>query len=67
MATSSLNFCMADSGLDLPLGAGAAGFDFAAGGGCIYTRSAEGGVLEVGFWWLGQWQWGSVSRKLVEG
>ena len=29
-------------GLDLPLGA--AGFEFAAGGGCIYTRSAEGGT-----------------------
>ena len=28
-------------GLDLALGA--AGFEFAAGGGCIYTRSAEGG------------------------
>ena len=30
--------------LDLPLGAGAAGFDFVAGVGCIYTRSAEGGT-----------------------
>ena len=45
MATSSLMFCMTCSnGLDLPLGAGAAGFDFVAGGGCIYTRSAEGGT-----------------------
>ena len=35
-------FCMACSGLDLALGAGAAGFDFVAGGGCIFTRSAEG-------------------------
>ena len=42
MATSFLNFCMADSGLDLALGA--AGFEFAAGGGCMYTRSAEGGI-----------------------
>ena len=31
MATRSLNFCMADSGLDLLLGAGAAGFEFSAG------------------------------------
>ena len=42
MATNFLNFCMADSGLDLALGA--AGFEFAAGCGCIYTRSAEGGT-----------------------
>ena len=34
----------AGNGLDLPLGAGAAGFEFAAGCGCIYTRSAEGGT-----------------------
>ena len=48
MATSSLNFCMADSGLDLPLGAGAAGFDFVAGVGSMYTDSggaAGSGVL----------------------
>ena len=45
MATNSLKFCMACSdGLDLPLGAGAAGFDFSAGVGSIYTRSAEGGT-----------------------
>ena len=31
MATSSLKFCMTCSGLDLALGAGAAGFDFSAG------------------------------------
>ena len=44
MATSSLNFCMVDSGLDLPLGAGAAGFEFAAGVGRIYTWSVEGPI-----------------------
>ena len=32
----------AGNGLDLDLGA--AGFEFAAGGGCMYTRSAEGGT-----------------------
>ena len=38
MATSSLMFCMTCSdGLDLPLGAGAAGFEFAAGN--MYTGS----------------------------
>ena len=49
MATSSLMFCMTCSdGLDLPLGAGAVGFDFVAGVGCgagedrIYTWSTEG-------------------------
>ena len=43
MATSSLKFCMACSdGLDLPLGAGAAGFDFSAGVGSMYTWSSEG-------------------------
>ena len=42
IATNFLKFCsMAASGLDLALGA--AGFEFVAGGGCIYTRSAEGG------------------------
>ena len=39
-ATNLLNFCMADSdGLDLALGAGAAGFEFAAGVGSMYTGS----------------------------
>ena len=53
MATNFLKFCsMAASGLDLALGA--ACFEFAAGGGCIYTRSAEG-VLAVGCFWVGQW------------
>ena len=43
MATSSLMFCMTCSdGLDLPLGAGAAGFDFGAGEGRIYTWLSEG-------------------------
>ena len=46
MATDFLNFCMADSGLDLALGA--VGFEFVAGVGCgagegrIYTWSVEG-------------------------
>ena len=31
-------------GLDLWLGAGAACVDFAAGGGCMYIGSAEGGT-----------------------
>ena len=39
MTTSFLNFCMADSGLDLPLGAGGAGFDFSTGVGNMYTGS----------------------------
>ena len=34
----------AGNGLDLALGAGAAGFDFSAGVGSMYTRSAEGGT-----------------------
>ena len=43
MATNFLKFCsMAASGLDLALGA--AGFEFAACGDCIYTRSVEGGT-----------------------
>ena len=33
----------AGNGLDLSLGAGAAGFDFVSGVGSMYTRSAEGG------------------------
>ena len=38
MATTSfLNFCMVDNGLDLALGA--AGFEFAAGVGSMYTGS----------------------------
>ena len=38
----------AGNGLDLALGA--AGFGFAAGGDCIYTRSAEGGTSSGLFW-----------------
>ena len=34
----------AGNGLDLSLGAGAAGFDFVSGVGSMYTRSAEGGT-----------------------
>ena len=58
MTTNFLMFCMASSdGLDLALGAGVVGFEFAAGK-C---------TLAVGYRWLRQWQWGSVSRELVEG
>ena len=32
-----------------------------------YTLGQWRGLLAVGIWWLGQWQWGSVSRELVEG
>ena len=40
MATNFLNFCMADNdGLDLALGVGAAGFEFVAGVGSMYTGS----------------------------
>ena len=40
LATNFLNFYMAGSdGLDLALGAGAAGFEFAAGVGSMYTGS----------------------------
>ena len=40
LATNFLNFCMVGSdGFDLALGAGAAGFEFAAGGGSMYTDS----------------------------
>ena len=39
-ATNLLKFCMVGSdGLDLALGAGAAGFDFAAGVGSMYIGS----------------------------
>ena len=48
MATSFLNFCMADSGLDLALGA--AGFEFAAGAGSMYTWSSEGATGSRLFW-----------------
>ena len=43
-ATNIFKFFMACSdGLDFALGAGAAGFDFSAGVGSMYTWSAEGG------------------------
>ena len=32
-----------------------------------YTFGQWRGLLAVGIWWLRQWQWGSVSRELVEG
>ena len=48
MATSFLNFCMANSGLDLALGA--AGFEFAAGVGSMYTWSSEGAIGSGLFW-----------------
>ena len=42
-ATNLLKFCMAGSdGLDLALGVGATGFDFAVGVASMYTWSAEG-------------------------
>ena len=42
-ATNLLKFCMAgNDGLDLALGTGAAGLDFAAGVGSMYTWLAEG-------------------------
>ena len=46
MATNFIKFCCmaASGGLDLPLGAGAAGFDFSASVGSMYTWSAEGGT-----------------------
>ena len=53
MATSFLNFCMADSGLDLALGA--AGFEFAAGVGSMYTGSGLfwGWAVALGFNFMG--------------
>ena len=59
MATSFLNFCMADSGLDLALGA--AGFEFAAGEGRIYTWSAEGAT---GSGFLVSWAVAVVSKSM---
>ena len=61
MATSSLNFCMADSGLDLLLGAGAAGFDFVAGVGSMYTWSSEGAT---GSGVLVSWAVAMVSKPM---
>ena len=65
MATSFLNFCMADSGLDFALGA--AGFEFAAGVGCgagegrIYTWSAEGAT---GNGYLVSWAVAVMSKSM---
>ena len=62
MATSFLNFCMACSdGLDLWLGAGAAGFDFATGVGSMYTWSSEG---VTGSGYLVSWAVAVVSKSM---
>ena len=68
MATSSLMFCMTCSDeLDLPLGSGAAGFDFVAGVGCgagegrIYTWSTEGAT---GSGYLVSWAVAVVSKSM---
>ena len=56
MATSLLKFCMVGSdGLDLALGAGAAGFEFAAGVGNMYTGSGLfwGGAVALGSKFMG--------------
>ena len=55
-----------NDGLDLPLGAGASEVGCGAGEGRICTWLMEG-ATGSGHWWLGPWQWGSVSRELVEG
>ena len=54
-------FCMACSGLDLPLGAGAAGFEFAAGVGSMYTWSAKGATGSGLFW---GWAVARVSKSM---
>ena len=68
MATNFLRFCMACSDrLDLPLGAGAAGFDFVAGVGYgagegrIYTWSTEGAT---GSGYLVSWAVAVVSKSM---
>ena len=65
MATSFLNFCMDDSGLDLALGASgfefAAGVDCGAGEGRIYTWSAEGAT---GSGYLMSWAVAVVSKSM---
>ena len=44
-------FCSTSSDwLDLALGAGAAGFDFSAGVGSMYTWSSEGATANGLFW-----------------
>ena len=52
----------AGNGLDLPLGAGAAGFEFAAGCGCIYTRSSKGAT---GSGHLVSWTVAVVSKSMM--
>ena len=52
----------AGNGLDLPLGAGAAGFEFAAGCGCIYTRSSKGAT---GSGHLVSWAVAVVSKSMM--
>ena len=52
----------AGNGLDLALGA--TGFEFAAGGGCIYTRSVEGAI---GSGHLVAWAVAVVSKYMVFG
>ena len=51
----------AGNGLDLPLGAGAAGFEFAAGVGKIYTWSPKGATCS-GF--LVSWAVAMVSKPM---
>ena len=49
-------------GLDLPLGAGAAGFEFAAGVGSMYTWSSEGAT---GSGFLVSWAVAMVSKSMM--
>ena len=51
----------AGNGLDLPLGAGAAGFDFGAGEGRIYTWLSEGAT---GSGFLVSWAVAVVSKSM---
>ena len=62
MATNFLMFCSTISeGLDLALGAGAVGFEFAAGVVSMYTWSAEGGT---GSGYLVSWAVAVVSKSI---
>ena len=61
-ATNIFKFFMAGSdGLDLPLGAGAAGFEFFAGVGSMYTWSSEGAT---GSGFLVSWAVAMVSKPM---
>ena len=51
----------AGNGLDLPLGAGAAGFEFASGVGSMYTWSSEGAT---GSGFLVSWAVAVVSKPM---